>query len=80
MGDAGQFVVDKVFKVEEMDAFANYFQQEYSLAFNTGEKFNVSARVITVDEIVENPERTQRVNEIYKRDFDLLEYERVISP
>ncbi len=78
MGDAGAFLVDMIFKVEDLDGFASYFEKQHSLKFVKLERLNASEQVITVDAITGNMERTGKINEMYARDFDLLGYEKVV--
>lgn len=80
MGEEGVFLVDKIFKVEDMDEFARYFEEKHSLKFDKLERLNASERVITVEAITENKEWTEKINELYARDFDLLGYEKVVFP
>ncbi len=78
MGASGTLLVDRIFKVEDLDGFASYFQEKHSLKFVQLERLNASAQVVTVDDIIKNVERTERINEMYARDFDLLGYEKVV--
>ncbi|MFB9150294.1 sulfotransferase family 2 domain-containing protein [Roseovarius ramblicola] len=78
MGEAGDLLADRIFRVEALDEFSRYFQDTYDLTFDASERHNASTPVITVDDILGDAERTEKVNAIYARDFDLLGYEKVV--
>tara|TARA_Y100001933_G_scaffold265075_1_gene335016 strand:+ start:4005 stop:4805 length:801 start_codon:yes stop_codon:yes gene_type:complete len=79
MNDTGTFLVDRVFKVEEMYDFSRYFEQHYGLRFDAKERHNTSNQVISIEDITGNAERIEKINRIYERDFELLGYE-MINP
>lgn len=79
MGQDGQLLVNKFFKVEEMDVFVRHFETCYGVRFDRTERRNESTRFVTVKDITENPERVEKINRIYERDFDLLGYD-MIAP
>jgi|SRR6056297_452495 len=77
IGETGDLLADRIFRVEAFDEFSRYFNDKYGLNFDASERHNASTPVITVDDILGNRERTEKVNAIYARDFDLLGYEKV---
>lgn len=76
MGESGDLLVDKIFRVEVLDEFSNYFQDKYDVTFDSSERHNASIPIITVDEILRCPENTEKINTIYAQDFELLGYEK----
>jgi len=80
IGEDGELLVDRVFKVEELEAFSRCVHAKYGVAFNPTQRLNASAPVVTVDDIVTNAERTDRINTLYARDFDMLGYPRAVAP
>jgi len=77
IGETGDLLADRIFRVEAFDEFSRYFNDKYGLNFDASERHNASTPVITVEDILGNRERTEKVNAIYARDFDLLGYDRV---
>jgi hypothetical protein len=77
MGADGKLLVDKTFKLEEMDEFARHLETHYNLRFDVEEQHNKSVQMISSKDVTSVAERTEKVNRIYARDFELLGYEMI---
>lgn len=74
VGLDGSFVVDDVFKVENLEAFAKAMSVKFNAKFNPSTKVNVSNKVLSIDEAYSDPACAELVRRIYKTDFDLFDY------
>jgi len=76
MGWNGAFLADNIFKVEEMDTAIACLAQQFHIATPPPvESRNVSKKFVSVEDF--DHETIEKVNEIYARDFALLEYDRI---
>jgi len=75
IGEDGGLLVDHVFKLEEIDELRKFFRERYSINLDMKTRHNVSKRFITVDDVLGNKGRVDRINEIYRKDFQVLGYD-----
>ena len=79
IGADGAFVTDEIFKLEDMGEFCRALEARFGIAPEVDRK-NVSEKQVLMDEIAEDREVLEKIEEIYKRDFDILGYDRISSP
>lgn len=78
IGDSGKFVVDKLFKIENIAEFYTFLEGYGIKSSSTFPHENKSSGTIDLErDLMRNAERLDRVNRIYFRDFALLGYEMV---
>jgi hypothetical protein len=80
MGIDGKLIVDDVYKVEEIQAFVTKFNTKFGVSLNLKDKLNKSKKEITMDSIYQNSAALEKIRLIYKRDFDLFDYDETIIP
>lgn len=73
---SGNLLVDRVFKVEEIDEFPRFLNATYDLKTGPLKQLNTSSAHVTTDDIIGNTERREKVNDLYAVDFDLLGYKK----
>lgn len=74
LDETGGFVVDRVYRLEDLDDLATELHQRYGAHIDLSERVNVSRQRISTEEMTCTPERLARINRIYRRDFELLGY------
>lgn len=75
IGEDGEIIADRVFRVEEMDQFLSYISDRYAISAGKPELVNTSPSAVRIDGIFARRDRIEKINEIYRRDFRLLGYE-----
>lgn len=75
ISQSGRFVVDEIFKLEDIESMVSEIRKRFNEDFQIDTRKNASQKIITIDDIKSNCERIEKINEIYRRDFDLLGYE-----
>ena len=75
--DNGELIVDDFFRIENLKALEDKIHDKFGTRINTDDKRNVSIRSIQIGDILRSPHRIEVVNEIYRRDFELFEYEKM---
>ena len=73
----GNLLVDRVFKVEEIDEFPRFLNETYDLKTRPLEQLNTSSAHVTTEDIIGNAERREKINDLYAVDFDLLGYKKI---
>ena len=74
VGLDGRLVVDDVFKIENLEAFAKAMTEKFNVEFDPLSKENVSNKILSIDEAYSDSKCAELVRIIYKRDFDLFDY------
>lgn len=72
----GKFLVDDIFKIEEIEILTNTFKKKFKINLNI-KKYNQSNKHITFKEIQKKRSIIEKIETIYGRDFDLLGYKRL---
>ena len=80
IGGDGAFVVDRVFKLEEIDKFYDFLKER---GFNPGDQIphenRSSGTIGWQKDLIRSERRLAIVNSIYYRDFELLGYDMISS-
>lgn len=76
IGNNEKLLVDDIFKVEEIDKFNSFIEDKYKKRIDI-KTMNESKKVISLEKILENRSILEKIELIYARDFDLLNYKRI---
>lgn len=76
IGNNEKLLVDDIFKVEEIDKFNSFIEYKYKKRVDI-KTMNESKKVISLEKILENRSILEKIELIYARDFDLLNYKRI---
>lgn len=71
----GQFLVDKIFKFENLNELADAFRHKYGAVFLQRRLENTSPNLFTFEEFLKSEEAIKHINIIYHRDFVLFGYD-----
>ena len=72
----GEFLVDELFKVDEISKFINRFHEKYNVNLNI-EKKNKSFEYVLPEQILKDRAILEKIEHIYARDFDLLGFKKI---
>lgn len=72
----GEYLVNDIFKVEDMKKFISHFSKQYDVNLKI-EKLNVSKKILFFQDIKNNKEIIEKIENIYARDFDLFDYQKI---
>jgi len=72
----GKFLVNDIFKIEEISKFVNFFKDKYKINLDI-KKYNLSNKHIIFEKIAKNRSIIEKIEKIYSRDFDLLGYKKL---
>ena len=67
--DGDQLLVDEIFRLEELEKF--------NTKVNLDKKYNLSSDNLTFDKFIDNRSIIEKIEQIYSRDFDVLDYKRI---
>ncbi|MDB2591999.1 sulfotransferase family protein [Candidatus Pelagibacter bacterium] len=72
----GKFLVDDMFKLEELDKFINNFKDRFKVNLDIKVQ-NTSNKHITFEKIEKNKSIMEKIEKIYDKDFELLGYNKL---
>ena len=72
----GKFLVNDIFKIEEISKFVNDFKEKYKINLDI-KKYNLSNKHIVFEKIAKNRSIIEKIEKIYGRDFELLGYKKL---
>lgn len=72
----GKFLVNDIFKIEEISNFVNNFKEKYKINLDI-KKYNSSNKHIVFEKIAKNRSIIEKIEKIYGRDFELLGYKKL---
>ncbi len=75
IGMDGKLIVDDIYKVEEIETFISNFNSKFGIILDLKQKYNESKKEITLQNISNNSAVLEKIRLIYKRDFDLFDYD-----
>ena len=76
IGNNEKLLVDDIFKIEEIDKFSSFIENKYKKRPDI-KMINESKKVISLEKILENRAIIEKIEHIYSRDFDLLNYKKI---
>lgn len=72
----GQFITDDIFKLEELEKLHQTFLEKNGITLNLENRRNITKNIeIKNNDLIAKQDRIEKINEIYKRDFHLFDYE-----
>lgn len=76
-GSGGGWLVDDIFKVEDLEAFASSISKRYQVKLELGRHLNKSDNFVNFVSVSENLAVLKKIEFLYARDFDLFGYEKI---
>lgn len=77
LGPGGGWLVDDIFKVEDLEAFASSISKRYQVKLELGRHLNKSDKFVNFASVRKNLPVLQKIEFLYARDFDLFGYEKI---
>lgn len=78
IGDDGKFLVDEIFDIGQFPEFAASCRRRFG-GLPKDRRDNVSKKYISTAQVLDDKHAVYLIEKIYRRDFDLLGYERLLG-
>lgn len=75
--DNNNLLVDEIFKLEEIEKFSKITLDKFNTKIDLNKKYNVSSNNLKLDDFIHNKSIIEKIENIYGRDFDFLDYKRI---
>lgn len=79
VNDEGGFIVDSLYKVEELSTLVSDFSTRFGIALDAKKKRNVTKKQENLIRFLDVNNRAQKILAIYDRDFKLLDYSKRVE-